>query len=467
MVFAFTSFAAQSAEPPVPVGQRQARSPNGLQGAATHPHTLSAPVSQTSVPEPQPGLQSPEPLLIDLAGALQRARNYHQEFLSAGTASALAREDRIQAKAALLPTLNAFNQFIYTQGNGTPSGVFVANDGVHVYGEQAVAHAELFPFARRAEYQRAQWAEAAAKARQDIAARGLVATVVDNYYTLIIAQRHETNARQTLDEAKTFLDITGKQERGGEVARADVIKAQIQFQQRQRDVIEAEASTRKARLGLGVILFADMAQPFNISDDVRPDAALPPSEEIRTQVLAGSPQLRAAEAGFHQAETNISVARAAYIPTLSVDYFYGINANVFGVRGPDGRQNLGSVVQGTVNLPVWNWGSTRSKVRQARLQKRQAELELSFAQRNLQSSLNLFYLEAQTARTQLDSLRTSTELSRESLRLTTLRYQGGEATALEVVDAQSTLAQARDAYDGGMVRYRVALARLQTLAGGL
>src|SRR5262245_50714828 len=151
MGFAFTSFAAQSAEPPVPAEQLQARSSNGLQAVAAHPHTSSAPVSQTSAPAPQPGLQSPEPLLIDLAGALQRARNYHQEFLAAGTASALAREDRIQAKAALLPTLNAFNQFIYTQGNGTPSGVFVANDGVHVYGEQAVAHAELFPFARRAE----------------------------------------------------------------------------------------------------------------------------------------------------------------------------------------------------------------------------------------------------------------------------------------------------------------------------
>jgi outer membrane protein TolC len=59
------------------------------------------------------------------------------------------------------------------------------------------------------------------------------------------------------------------------------------------------------------------------------------------------------------------------------------------------------------------------------------------------------------------------ELSTESLRLTTLRYRAGEATALEVVDAQSTLVQAREAYDSGMVRYRIALANLQTLTGGL
>jgi outer membrane protein TolC len=56
-------------------------------------------------------------------------------------------------------------------------------------------------------------------------------------------------------------------------------------------------------------------------------------------------------------------------------------------------------------------------------------------------------------------------LSTESLRLTLLRYTAGEVTVLEVVDAQTTLVQARNAYDDGVVRYRLALANLQTLTG--
>jgi outer membrane protein TolC len=245
-----------------------------------------------------------------------------------------------------------------------------------------------------------------------------------------------------------------------------VIKAQLQYQQRQRDLLDAETNTQKARLALGVILFADMAQPFSVSDDVRPDLVLPLLDQVRMQALQNNPEGRAAEAGLRQAETNISAARAAYIPTLSLDYFFGINANVFGVRGPDDRQNLGSVVQGTVNIPVLNWGATRSKVRQAQLQKRQAELELTFAQRTLHSNLRLTYVEAQAAGRNWIHYGTRWNYH-ESLRLTTLRYQAGEATALEVVDAQSTLVQTRDAYDGGLVRYRIALASLQTLAGGL
>jgi outer membrane protein TolC len=58
-------------------------------------------------------------------------------------------------------------------------------------------------------------------------------------------------------------------------------------------------------------------------------------------------------------------------------------------------------------------------------------------------------------------------MAAESLRLTNLRYQSGEATVLEVVDAQNTLTQASNAYDDGQVRYRVAMANLQTLTGSL
>jgi hypothetical protein len=65
----------------------------------------------------------------------------------------------------------------------------------------------------------------------------------------------------------------------------------------------------------------------------------------------------------------------------------------------------------------------------------------------------------------VENLQRASDLAGESLRLTNLRYQAGESTALEVVDAQNTLVQARDAADDAEARYRVALAELQTLTG--
>jgi outer membrane protein TolC len=90
---------------------------------------------------------------------------------------------------------------------------------------------------------------------------------------------------------------------------------------------------------------------------------------------------------------------------------------------------------------------------------------LSTAQRTLLRNLRGYFEEAQTAREQVVLLRQTVDLASESLRLNTLRYQAGEATILELVDAQTTLTQARNAYDDGLVRYRVALGNLQTLTG--
>src|SRR5262245_3835985 len=84
----------------------------------------------------------PASLTLTLNDALQRARANSQQLLSADLTAQIAHEDRVQAKAALLPTLNWFHGFIYTQPNGTDTGIFVGNNGTHEYSNQAIAHAE-------------------------------------------------------------------------------------------------------------------------------------------------------------------------------------------------------------------------------------------------------------------------------------------------------------------------------------
>ena len=418
---------------------------------------------------------------IDLKEALARARKYGTQIESANIAALTAKEDRVQAQAAALPSVSAFNQFIYTEGNGTPSGVFVANDGVHVYNEQAVVHEELLAFVRRGEIRRAAAAEAIAKAKADVVARGLNLTVIQDYYAIVSALRKVKNAELSLAEAQRFLDITQKQEQGGEVAHADVIKAQLQVEQRRRDVQDAGLAGEKAKTALAVLIFPNFQQDYSVVDDLQQIAVLAPFPEVKSQATASSPDLRAARSSVLEAGLGVSVARYAYIPSLALDFFYGIDANQFAAHTdystqatgrstlPDfqvpGRQNLGYVAQATLNIPVWNWGATRSKVRQASLKERQAELDMTLAERQLQANLASSYREAEIALSQVQSLRSSSELAAESLRLTLLRYQAGESTALEVVDAQTTAAQARGAYDDGLLRYRIALGNLQALTG--
>jgi outer membrane protein TolC len=290
---------------------------------------------------------------------------------------------------------------------------------------------------------------------------------VQDYYAVVIAQRKVANAQKSLDDARKFLDLTQKQEQGGEAAHADVVKAQLQVQQRERDVADAQQAIDKARVTLAVVIFPDFRMDYAVVDDLEQAPPLTPFTEVQDLALAKSPTLRVAQASLFQETTGISAARAAYLPVLSFDYFFGIDANQVAHYNREHLNNIGSVAQATLTVPLWNWGATQSKVRQAELKVKQAELDLNMAQRQLMANLHSFYLEAQLAQAQLDSLKKSLDLSVESLRLTLLRYQAGEATALEVVDAQTTLTQARNAYDDGLSRYRVAIANVQTLTGSI
>ena len=422
-----------------------------------------------------------QPLTLSLRDVLARAVQYSNQVQTADIARRLAHEDTSQAKAATLPSVNALNQFIYTEGNGTPSGVFVANDGVHVYNEQAVVHEELLSFIRRGEIRQAAAAEAVAKAKTDIATRGLRATVVADYYAVVAATRRIDNTNRSVGEAQQFFDITQAQEKGGEAAHADVIKAQISLQQRQRDVQDARLSVQKAKIMLAVLIFPALRLDFALIDDLAQVPLLPPVAEATAQANATSPDLLAARSTVNQNRQGLSVARYGYLPALSLNFYYGLNSNQLQARtdhptessGHEGlpnfivpyRQNLGYSADATLTVPIWNWGAIHSKVKQASLRAKQAELDLSLTQRQVQADIASAYAEAQTAFTQLDSLRSSADLSTESLRLTLLRYKAGEAAALEVVDAQSTALLARAAYNDGLVRYRTAYEVLQTLTG--
>jgi outer membrane protein TolC len=412
-----------------------------------------------------PQAPPPAPLTISFDDALKRAQANSLEILSADVSAKLALEDRVQAKAGLLPSVNWLNQFIYTQPNGSDTGVYIASNGPHEYTNQAVVHGEIFSPAKRAGYRMSQAAEAAARAKVEIAARGLAVTVVEGYYGLVSAGRKQAGALSSLTEAERFLGISQKQEAGGEVAHADVVKAQIQAQLRRRELQEAQLAIEKARIGLAVLIFPDYRQDFAVVDDLDTIPSLPPFQQIQDLAGKSNPEIRAAQETIRQQTFGVKAARGEMLPTLSFDYLYGINARQYAIHNSEQLRNLGSSVQAELSVPVWNWGTGRSKIRQAELRLQQANAELTYTQRRLLGQLNTFYREADAAAAQHASLRSSVDLAAESVRLTLLGYEAGEATALEVVDAQATQVEARNAADEGLLRYRLALANLQTLTG--
>jgi outer membrane protein TolC len=443
----------------------------------SHSQTPAA-VTATPVSAPAPALPAPAtgtPITLD--EAIQRAQSSDVNYRTAAATKSIAGLDKSIARSALLPGVVYHNSYIYTKPGqqsstntaitGTTSvPIFIANNSVHEYISQG-AVTETIGLAGIADYHRLSAEAEASAARQEVARRGLVATVIGNYFGVQAAERKLVVAQRSADEAQRFSQLTQKLEAGREVAHADVVKANLQLQQRQRDLADAGLAAEKARLDLAVLLFPDPLTPYTLTNDLDQPSALPTKAEVQADGAKNNPDLRAALQSARAAKFELNAAKAAYLPDLSLGYFYGIDAPEFATKGPDGTHNLGYSTVVTLDIPVWDWFATHSRVKQSSIRSDLAKVGLTATQRQLIASLEVLYNEAAVALQQVASFDETVRTAAESLRLTNLRYTGGEATVLEVVDAQNSYSAAQAAQVDAAVRYHLAFGQLQTLTGKL
>jgi outer membrane protein len=440
---------------------------------ASAPATTSE--AQVQLVQPPAQGQAAPPITITLQDALERARKLDPLYLGAVYDEKSAHEDRVQARNAMLPTVTATSQYLGTQGDGgkISDGRFVTNDGIHIYRDWGILHVDLSPaLLMGTGYTRAKAAEAMANARTEIARRGLTVAVSKFFYNLVVAQRKYATAQEALDQAKHFLDITQAGERQGQTPHSDTLKAEIQYQIQSQAFNEARLAMEGARLDLAVTLFPTLNENFSVVDDLDTAQALPPFPEIEAMAEKENPDLRVAIQAAREADLDVTAAKTSFLPTLTVDTDYGIEANCFATRCiraafPDVGvvPNVGYFLTAALNIPVWDWGTLRSKLHQAEYRQQTTKVQLSLTQRQTLSNLYAYYNEAAFARSAVDESRSTAELAAESLRLTNLRYLAGASPAIEVVDAENTLVTARNGYIDAQARYRAAIAILQTRTG--
>ncbi len=417
----------------------------------------------------------PAAAAIDLNQALSRAQSNEPTFAAAAAASRVAALDRSIARGALLPSATYHNQILYTQPNGATNQAgstgtqsaprFIANNAVHEYASQGVVN-ETFSVQGLTAVSRASAAAAIATAELEIARRGLVATVVGLFYGSLAADRKLTVAQRAAAEAASFTTLAQQREAAREGAHADVVKAQLQQQQRDRDVLDARLQAQRSRLELGVLLFPDPRTAYTLSAPANP-SPLAPRDQVEAAAGVANPELRSAVASLRASSLDVKAARAAYLPDLGLNFTYGIDAQQFSANGPQGVRNLGYSAAATIDIPLWDWLNTQHRIKQAEILRDSAKVALTATQRRLIAQLDEGYAEAVASRDQLQSLDASVTTAADSLRLTRLRYTAGEATALEIVDAQNSLTLAELAREDGTLRYQAALASLQILTGTL
>src|SRR5579863_7083565 len=353
---------------------------------------------------------------ITVDEAIRLAQINEPGFATAAAESRAAALERKDAAAGLLPTVIFHNQYLYTEsnhsrGNGSQGGevqslpVFIANNAVHEYVDQGSVN-ETFGLAGIARARLADASAARAEAELEIARRGVVATVIELYYSVRAESEKLAVAQRALDEANRFVDLTEKRERAGESAHADVIKARLGQQERERELSDARLAREKAGLELGVLLYPDPRIDYTLEEEV-PPPVLPDRKDVEAAAGKNNPEIRSALASLRASQAENLTAWAGLLPDLTLNYTYGIDAPQFSSYGPDGVRNRGFSASATVDIPIWDWLTSERKVKEAHIRAAATKVVLSGAERRVLANLEEFYGEAEVAEKQLASLEAS------------------------------------------------------------
>jgi outer membrane protein TolC len=407
---------------------------------------------------------------LTLEESLRLANAQASSFQQAGLNERIAAEEVKQAQAAFLPRVSAPLSYIYTtpalgQPAGTPRGPsFIANNAISEH-EALVNVSGDFDIAGklRASLARNRALLAAAHAGTDVARRALAQAVLEAYYGLALAIAQRVAAEGNLAAAEEFERITSLLLSGGEIAPIDLTRAHLQTIVRRDELARARANEEVTAGALRVLVGYDFTRPISTTDL----ALVLPNETELDQFNSGDvlrrPEFAQLEAQLGAARQDIRIARADRLPALSYSINGGFDTD--SLKGPRLKEHSGVSAAVSLSIPIFDWGATRSKERQARLRVQLAENERTMALRGLTQQFFAARAQAATAAERVRLAREGVLQAQDNLATSIARYRSGEAQIVEVTDAQTTLVAQRTALYQALFDYQTALGRLRQATG--
>ena len=378
----------------------------------------------------------------------------------------------VQTRAVALPQLTASGQYKYTDPNavesfpvGQPPPHQNWNAGVQLV--QSIYEGGKIVAALRA----ASATKKQALAQYQTAVADTLLNVRLAYYdTLLDAQQI------TVNEASVKLlqkELEDQQHRldAGTVPKFNVLRAEVAVANERPVLIQARNNYRIAKNNLANLLGYDIPRevledlPLNLTDILDDEPYSANLSAAIQQALARRTELTALRNTVELQKLNIVNAKAGRKPTVSLFAGYAWENSQF-IDPTD----LGYTLHG------WNAGAqmswnifdgllTHGKILQARALYEKSQTDLADQSRQIELQVRTAYSDFIEARELLDSQEKVQEEAEEALREAESRASAGTGTQLDVLDAQTSLTQARTTQIQALHDYDTARARLQCAIG--
>lgn len=433
--------------------------PSQIPGQSTGPTAQSFQGSVTA------GQANGEVLELTLSDAIQRGLKNNLGAILSGTQTAGARAQKLSQLQPLLPDVE-FN------AHEAVSEVDLAAEGLRIPGFPTI----IGPFGYTDLRASLDWSlvnvnslrtymaakhnfTAAQLSAQD--ANDMVVLTVGNAYMLVLADEGLVTSYQAqVATAKVSLDQANANHEAGTAPKIDVLRAQVDYQSLEQQLIVAQNSLEKDKLALARAIGLPLEQRFNMAekapyavfDHLDVDATIKQAHANRKDLAAMLEQTKAAE-------DQRKAATADRYPTVKFSGDYGdIGVNV---RKSNGTGDA----QGTLSVPVFKEFGLRGEAQVAQSQLDTQKAQLSDLNAQVDADVRDALLDIEAAQKQVEVAQSSVNLANEALSEAQQRYAAGVSDNLAVSQAQQSVAQANDQYVSSLYRDNVAKLSLARALG--
>jgi outer membrane protein TolC len=411
------------------------------------------------------GEASAQPIDLPLDDAIQRGLKANLGLILSSTQTTAARGQRLTELQSLLPSVDF-------KASETVMQVDLPAQGLRIPGFPTV----IGPFGYTDLRAYLNWSvvnvssmrnyiaskhnfAAATLSAQD--AQDLVVLTVGNAYLLVLADESQVSSVEAqVATAKVSLDQASASHAAGTAPRLDELRARVDYQALQQQLIVARNALEKDKLALARTIGLPLAQTFTLSDKVPysvfdlidVNAAIQQAHANRKDLAAMVQQAKAAE-------EQRKAATAERFPTLTATTDYG----VIGVNLGTSHGTVDAT--GALKVPLFKEFALRGDAQIAQSQLDLANAQLSDKGAQVDADIRDALLDIASSQQQVEVARSSVELANEALQEAQERYANGVSDNLSVSQAQLSVARANDQYVTSLYQHNLAKLSLARALG--
>lgn len=287
-------------------------------------------------------------------------------------------------------------------------------------------------------------------------------TATTGYFNMLNATNMKALRQESVDRLQAHLDNVIAQYNVGIVARADVLRSEVELANAQQNYITASNEYDVAEATLNNIIGTPLGTTLLLKDSLQYE----PYENDMAYCLAYSeqhrPELKQAEYAIDSAEAALVVARSGHMPKV-----YANASNNWGGNGSDwpGDDDENWSVGVTASMNVFDSGVTWSKIHAAQENLAKAKESQRQIKDNVELEVRTDYLNLREAEKRITTAQVAVASAEEDYHIAVVRYQAGVGTNIDVMDAQEALTQAKTNYYQALYNYNTSKAALNTSMG--